>query len=30
MTEYKPPLNDIRLVLNEISDISRLCDLPDY
>ena len=30
MTEYKPPLNDIRLVLNEISDISRLCDLPGY
>jgi alkylation response protein AidB-like acyl-CoA dehydrogenase len=30
MTEYKPPLNDIRLVLSEISDISRLCDLPDY
>ena len=30
MTEYKPPLNDIRLVLNEISDISKLCDLPGY
>ena len=30
MTEYKPPLNDIRLVLNEISDISRLCDLPGF
>ncbi len=30
MTEYKPPLNDIRLVLNEISDIVALCDLPEY
>ena len=30
MTEYKPPLNDIRLVLNEISDIGALCDLPEY
>ncbi len=30
MTEYKPTLNDIRLVLYEISDISRLYDLPGF
>ena len=30
MTDFKPPLDDIRLVLAEIGDIGRLCDLPDF
>ena len=30
MSDYRPPLEDIRLVLDEISDISAICDLPGY
>jgi len=30
MSDYRPPLDDIRLVLEEISDISAICDLPGY
>ena len=30
MSDYRPPLDDIRLVLDEISDLEALCDLPGY
>ena len=30
MGDYRPPLDDIRLVLDEISDISAICDLPAF
>ena len=30
MIDFKPPLDDIRLVLTEIGDIGGLCDLPDF
>ncbi|MDG2427906.1 MAG: acyl-CoA dehydrogenase C-terminal domain-containing protein [Acidimicrobiales bacterium] len=30
MSDYRPPLEDIRLVLEEISDISAICGLPGY
>ena len=30
MTDFKPPLDDIRLVLAEIGDIGAVCDLPDF
>ena len=30
MSDYRPPLEDIRLVLDEISDISAICELPGY
>ena len=30
MSDYRPPLADIRLVLEEISDISSICGLPGY
>ena len=30
MHDYRPPLGDIRLVLDEISDISAICDLPPF
>ena len=30
MSDYRPPLDDIRLVLDEISDITAICDLPGF
>ena len=30
MSDYSPPLDDIRLVLREISDIEGICELPGY
>ena len=30
MTNYRPPLADIRLVLDEIADIAAICELPDF
>tara|TARA_B100001105_G_scaffold18694_1_gene13592 strand:+ start:4735 stop:6537 length:1803 start_codon:yes stop_codon:yes gene_type:complete len=30
MHDYRPPLGDIRLVLDEISDITAICDLPGF
>ncbi|HJM73439.1 MAG TPA: acyl-CoA dehydrogenase, partial [Acidimicrobiales bacterium] len=30
MSDYRPPLDDIRLVLAEISDLATICDLPGY
>ena len=30
MGDYSPPLDDIRLVLREISDIEGICELPGY
>jgi alkylation response protein AidB-like acyl-CoA dehydrogenase len=30
MNNYRPPLDDIRLVLDEISDITAICDLPGF
>ena len=30
MSDYRPPLDDIRLVLAEISDLAAICDLPGY
>jgi alkylation response protein AidB-like acyl-CoA dehydrogenase len=30
MSDYRPPLDDIRLVLAEITDIAAICDLPGY
>jgi len=30
MSDYRPPLDDMRLVLDEISDLEALCDLPGY
>ena len=30
MSDYRPPLEDIRLVLDEISNLEEICDLPGY
>ena len=30
MTDYRPPLADIRLVLDEIADIAAICELPNF
>ncbi|MBS1265966.1 MAG: 3-methylmercaptopropionyl-CoA dehydrogenase [Acidimicrobiaceae bacterium] len=30
MTDFKPPLDDVRLVLAEIADIGEVCALPDF
>ena len=30
MSDYSPPLDDIRLVLREIVDIEGICELPGY
>ena len=30
MSDYRTPLDDIRLTLDAISDISSICDLPGY